>query len=325
MRRIVVLAVLSAFISGKTANADPLVSDPYAKDPSSTLSSWPVLYKLPPSHKAHYYAMGWCGLCKKGPDYQKWYDRHSQFNVNALPEVSWEGKVKSASAQAVEAVNDQGKSVTMVIYPSRKVSDVHVVGPAETGMLKVGKYVRFVGKVDEKGRVSEPVSALELYTPLDSKEMPIITAGNRDLVAGCLVRQTASGGWEMRPARKGQFHKFEFATVSKPRVTVDVAEVGVVKEGQKVTVHGRLWDEAAQAAAQVVSAGPGYFQDPSGALEAQQAELAAEAAKEAAKGNTTLVPIIFACRMVIQTGTDDVDPNPQPAAVVPSQLQVSGR
>lgn len=324
MRRIALLAVLGSCLWGQTAAAQLFVSDPYARDPNSTLSTWPVLYKLPPTHKAEYYAMGWCGLCKKSADYQKWYDIHSQFNVNALPETSWEGHVTSASAGMVEAVDDSGHKVNMVIYPSRGVSDVHVVGPAEPDMLKLGKWVRFAGKIDVNGRVTEKVSQLEFYTPQKSDELPLVTPDKKTLIAGCLVRKLG-GLWEMRPARKCKFNAFEFSLASNPHMTVDVAEVSAVKPGQKLTVRGRLFDVAEQTRANVMQQGPGFFDDPHGVIEAEHAKVAAAEAEKAAKGQTTLVPVIFTCRMVIQTGTDEIAANPVRAVAAPSQLADPGK
>jgi hypothetical protein len=323
MQRIVLVAFLTSLLWGQTAAAQLFVSDPYARDPKSTLSQWPVIYKLPPSHKAWYYKMGFCGLAGKGIGYQAWYDRHSTFNVNALPETSWEGRIKTATAGMVEAVDDQGKRILMVINPSRKVSDVHVMGPAEPQMLKVGRWIRFVGKVDSQGRVTEPVTQLEFYTPAPTDDLPMIKADSRQLIAGCLVRRIPEG-WELRPARKCKFNGVELSLASNRHMTVDVAEVSAVHEGQKVSVSGRLFDPAAQAAAQVVQAGPGYFEDPSGTLEAEQAELAAEAAAKARKGETTLVPVIFACRVVILTATDEVDAGARRATAAPSQLNLPG-
>ncbi|HEY5313325.1 MAG TPA: hypothetical protein VIK18_12435 [Pirellulales bacterium] len=324
MRRVALLAVLGSCLWGQTAMAQLFVSDPYARDPNATLSTWPVLYKLPPSHKAFYYVMGWCGTCKKGTEYQKWYDRHSQFNVNALPEAAWEGRVVSASSGMVDAVDDSGQRTIMVIYPSRGVSDVHVVGPAEPEMLKLGKWVRFAGKIDEAGRVTEKVSQLEFYTPQKHDDMPLVTPGPRQLIAGCLVRKIG-GLWEMRPARKCKFNAFEFSLASKPHMTVDVAEVSAVRPGQKLTVRGRLFDVAAQTTAKVMQQGPGWFDDPNGVIEAEQAKVAAVEAEKAVKGATTLVPVIFTCQMIIQTGTDEVAANPQRPAAAPSQLADPGK
>jgi hypothetical protein len=324
MPRVAWLAVLSSVLWSQTAVAQLFVSDPYARDPNSTLSTWPVLYKLPPTHQAYFYVMGWCGMCKKGPEYQKWYDKHSQFNVNALPETSWEGRVTSASAGMVEAVDESGKRAMLVVYPSRGVSDVHVMGPAEPAMLKLGKWVRFAGKVDQAGRVTERVSQLEFYTPQAKEDLPLITPGTHLLIAGCLVRKLPDV-WELRPARKCKFNAIEFSLTSNPRMTVDVAEVSAVRSGQKLTVRGRLFDAAAQTAVKVVQAGPGWFEDPNGILEAEQAKLAAAEAAKAAKGDTTLVPIIFTCQMVIQTGTDEVDAQPRQATATLSQVADPGK
>lgn len=318
MRR-VLLSLFALLICCQAGNAQLLVSNPYAGDPKSTLPRWPVLYKLPPSHKASYYAMGYCGLCGKGPHYQQWYNKHATFDVNALPEISWQGRIKTATARAVEAVDDQGKPALMLMYPNRKVSDVHVVGPAEPGMLKLGSSVRFVAKVDDAGRVVEPVAQLEFYTPQRDDELPLVVPGGNQLIAGRLVRHLP-GGWELRPARRCQFNGIEFSLTEKPGLTVDVAEVAAVHVGQQVTVRGRLFDVAAQAAARVIQAGPGYFEDPTGAREAEQAELAAEAAEKARNGETQLVPMIFTCQMVIRTGTDDANATSPRTTATPSQL-----
>ncbi|HEX4147908.1 MAG TPA: hypothetical protein VHY20_02930, partial [Pirellulales bacterium] len=174
MQRVVLAAVLGCLLWGQTASAQLLVSDPYAGDPKSDLSQWPVLYKLPPSHTLWYYQMGFCGLAGKGADYQAWYNRHSQFNVNALPETTWEGRVKKTGDGLVEAVDEQGKGALMIINASRSVSNVHVMGAAEQSMLKLGKWVRFIGKVSPAGRVLEPVTQLEFYTPASPDEVPLI-------------------------------------------------------------------------------------------------------------------------------------------------------
>ncbi|HEX4150014.1 MAG TPA: hypothetical protein VHY20_13540, partial [Pirellulales bacterium] len=129
-------------------------------------------------------------------------------------------------------------------------------------------------------------------------------ADAQQLSAGRLVRRIGEN-WELRPARKSKFNGIEFSLASNRRLTVDVSELDVAREGQKLTVRGRLFDPAAQTAMQVVQQGPGYFQDPFGLAEQAQAKLAAEAAAKAANGETNLVPMIFTCHMVILTSSDD--------------------
>lgn len=286
------------------ATAGPLCAqlsdvNPYSPDPQSTLSTWPVFYKLPPGHKLQYYLMGWCGSAGRGARYDQWYRENCTFNVNTLPEASLEGTIVRATDAVLTVKDASGQVVTVVLYPDLAVTDTHVLGVAAPSALKRDVWVRFVGTVAGKAEVADPVANLEVYSPRAGDNFPRIALGVRQTIAGRLVRGSVRH-WLLKPARAGQIGLVDFTLAPDAQLTFDVGRLDQVAPGQKVEVRGRLWDVEGQLLA--AQPKPGFFADrPPPELSPAQLDALRQ----------QLVPVLYACQVSIHTaGVPQVSPGP---------------
>jgi hypothetical protein len=302
IRWILLLAVLTATQTARSAEPQ-IPNNPYAKSPQSTLSSWPPYYHLPPGDNAYYYRMGWCGIKHHGPIYDRWYREHALLNINAMPETSWEGEIVEVAGPFLKARQPDGESVTILANPSLQVTDLRMVGATDAKALARGVWVHFVGEVDREGAVAAPVAQLEVYTPRPDDQLQQVVPGERQVIAGRLVAKDDSA-WELKPAVRSRFNAVRFTLAADARLMQDVAQLNLAKPGQKITVRGRLFDVMAQLKEIQRQAVPGYFQQMQMLEEPEPVPLPSMDDPSV----KAMRPIIFACRMTVDLGSNS---NPQ--------------
>lgn len=239
-RRIFELAVLLfavCFFLTEAAFAQVINNSPYA-GMEKNKSKWPVFYRPDPQDAAYTKMMaeGWCK--PTGWRAQQYY-QSKMVDVNALPESSFKGKITEINNGLVKAIDDKGKSVTLIAHPDKAISYVQVQGKASREALQAGEFIRVVARADGSGRIREPVAKVELVSPLQGE---LVTANRQQNIIAKIVKVEGSQFTLLAQGPKTQRLTMDLADGAA--VTALFGDLSHVAVGDTFTSKGRAYNGA---------------------------------------------------------------------------------
>ena len=175
-----------------------------------------------------------------------------RYGVGAAPQpqipkedFSGKGELEAVRRTGIAAVLD-GKPWLLQFDPKIKVS---VSGSATGDGLAPGMFVKFHAEVDKKGKISDEISDLEIFTPSDKNPLGATAAGNAFDTSGPKKGPAATPSsydiaGKITGLKKGAITVFcPGLTVhgqlsSDPKVTVNAADLSLASPGDKITVKG---------------------------------------------------------------------------------------
>ncbi len=158
----------------------------------------------------------------------------------------------------IKGAGDEGWIINI-----NKQTEIHVLGTAEREFLRPGMFIKFQAAIDQKGRVQQPVDKLMIFTPSEAI-IPGIFPAQGAAAFGDVGGPAAGGGGGQQPAISnydvaGQIRNIDkrsqmtvfcgpTGTVTaelgqSPEIEVDVADLRLAKQGDKVTVSGFMTGE----------------------------------------------------------------------------------
>jgi hypothetical protein len=220
-----------------TVNAQVINTSPYA-GMDRTKSKWPPFYRPDPSD-AKYSQMLAEGWCKPTGWRAQQYYLSKMVDVNALPESTFRGKISEINPGLVKAVDEQGKSVTLIAHPDKSISYVQVQGRASREALQVGEFIRVVARVDGSGRIREPVAKVELVSPMKGE---LVTANRQQNIIGKIVKVDGTQLVFLSQGPKTQRLTMELADGAA--VTAFFGDLSHAAVGDPFTAKGRMYNGA---------------------------------------------------------------------------------
>lgn len=216
--------------------------NPYAADPNMAASDavWPPHYKQPviTAWEAIKYQQGWCLMDQnKINKYQT--DPNRFMDVNKLPKVNISGQVVGTKDNVVAMVDGDKNPRYIIIHESPSVSAVRVKGTALPAGLRRGQFVKFLGTVNAKGQVAEPITEMELAMPPKSGGVPQVIADKKAVI----IAQVASNqnGKLTLTVPTGKLRSFTATVAEQAKITVNIGDYKLANPEDKVTVTGRLY------------------------------------------------------------------------------------
>lgn len=167
--------------------------------------------------------------------------------VDRLPEADFSGIVRGAAgtlAGGMVAFVDRGSDPTHAtplvaqLHPAG-VSQVRVVGRVPVAVVSTGMTVRVRANVDERGRIDEPVSALEIVTPPSDYIPDEVRPGHLDEIVGT-VQQRRNNVVTLRVST-GRIRRLTLTLTDDAEATIDAARLDLVAPGDTIEARGRMW------------------------------------------------------------------------------------
>ncbi|HUY32942.1 MAG TPA: hypothetical protein VMV69_09185 [Pirellulales bacterium] len=161
------------------------------------------------------------------------------------------------------------KNNRVLVSPNPRAAKITVAGTAEPGFLKAGMYVRFEAKLDKQGNVKDEVTKLDIVDLSENVQLrldPDIGPGDelKELEKKGPVNYLVIG--KLKTFKKGELlvatpeNDVKAKLADKPEITVDVADLSLVSEGDKIEIKGKLGRRfgVGAAAAAVNAVTPGF-------------------------------------------------------------------
>lgn len=167
--------------------------------------------------------------------------------VDRLPEADFSGVVRGAAgtlAGGMVAFGDRGTEAGQAaplvaqLHPAG-VSQVRVVGRVSAAVVAPGMTVRVRAMADERGRIAEPVHAIEIVTPPADFVPDDVRPGRLDEIVGTV--QQRRGGVVTLRVPTGRIRRLTLTLADDAEARVDAARLDLVAPGDTIEVRGRLW------------------------------------------------------------------------------------
>ena len=160
-------------------------------------------------------------------------------------DFSGKGELEAVAGVGIKAVLD-GKPWLLQFDPRIKVS---VSGSATGDGLAAGMFVKFHAEVDKKGKISDEISDLEIFTPSDKNPLGATVAGNAFDTSGPKKGPAATPtsydiAGKITGLKKGAITvacpglTVHGQLSSDPKITVNAADMRLASPGDKITVKG---------------------------------------------------------------------------------------
>jgi len=252
--RALLLALLAAGLLGLAA-PEPATAqrfNPYA-DPEEALPplaadgtiQWGAFYKSA-SIQQNYERLWSLGACRGTNRAITEPVKRNKLLIDRLPEADYDGVVVGAVgtlAGGMVAFQEPGtgagaQPLVAQLHPAG-VTQLKVVGRVPATVLRPGLIVRLVTEVDEKGRGSEPITALEVVTPPAGYQPDPVRADTRGAMVGTV--RSIHGEVLTLQVNVGRIRRLTLAVDPQAVVTLDAARLDLVSPGDKVALRGRIW------------------------------------------------------------------------------------
>lgn len=171
----------------------------------------------------------------------------NKLNVDDLPEAEFTGIVRAAEgtlgggmiAFDESSVGSPDAALLVAQLHPAGVSRLVVVGESTASILRPGMMVRLSTAVNAHGQATEPVKAIEIFTPArDFKPSPVV-AGEAETVEAVLT-QVHRNLMDLR-VDAGRIRKLHLRLASDATVTIDASSLDLVSAGDRIELKGRLW------------------------------------------------------------------------------------
>lgn len=236
-----------------TAAAQVVPYNPYAdsQDQPPPIAAdgtiqWGVFYKSAAMQKT--YERLWnMGACRGTSPSIMIPVAENRLLVDQLPEAEFIGQVLGAAgplAGGMVAFVDSSAEcpdaapLVAQLHPAG-VSRLIVAGDSTVAILRPGMMVRLSATLDTRGQATDPVKAIEIFTPArDFKPSPVV-AGKSGTVEA-VVTQMHRNLLELR-VDAGRIRKLRLQVAPDAKVTIDASSIDLVSAGDRIELKGRLW------------------------------------------------------------------------------------
>lgn len=250
--RATVLAVCLACCAAASVRADAPFN-PYADNeallapltPEGTIR-WGTFYKSAALQKT-YERLWELGACRNTNKAITIPVQENKLVIDRLPEADFNGVVRGTAgtlAGGMVAFVDRGADPAQAtpfvaqLHPAG-VSQVRVVGRVPVSVVGAGMTVRFRATVDQRGRIDEPVRAIEIVTPPAGYAPDEVRPGQFGEIVGTVLQQR-HGVVTVRVAA-GRLRRIILTLADDAEATVDAARLDLVAPGDTLEASGRLW------------------------------------------------------------------------------------
>ena len=250
--RITALAVCLALCAAALTRADEPYN-PYADNEilSAPLAAdgtirWGTFYKSAAMQKT-YERLWELGACRNTNKAITIPVQENKLVVDRLPESDFNGVVRGTAgtlAGGMVAFVDRGADpahaapLVAQLHPAG-VSQVRVVGSVPVAVVGSGMTVRIRATADERGRIAEPVSALEIVTPPADFIPDDVRPGYLDEIVGT-VQQRRNNVVTLR-IPTGRIRRLTLTLAEDAEATIDASRLDLVAPGDTIEARGRLW------------------------------------------------------------------------------------
>ncbi|NBW85249.1 MAG: hypothetical protein EBR23_00060, partial [Planctomycetia bacterium] len=250
--RITALAVWCTCSLATLGRAD-VPYNPYADNealsapvaPDGTIR-WGTFYKSATMQKTYerLWELGACRNTKKAITIPV---QENKLIIDRLPQADFSGVVHSAAgplAGGMVSFIDRGADPTHAtplvaqLHPAG-VSQVRVVGRVPAHVVGTGMTVRIRATVDERGRIHEPVRAIDIVTPPADFVPDEVRPGHLDEIVGTVQQRRHDIVTLRLPT--GKIRRLTLTLADDAEATVDAARLDLVAPGDIIEARGRLW------------------------------------------------------------------------------------
>jgi hypothetical protein len=178
--------------------------------------------------------------------------------IDRLPEAEFKGVVTASAgglAGGMVAFVREGESPTeadplVAQFHPAGVTRFAIQGRAPAAILAPGMVVRFRAEADSRGRIAEPVRALDVVTPPKGFKPDEVRPNRVDTIVGSVV--SIRKGTVIVRVDAGRLRKFTLTLADDAELTIDAAQFDLVGPGDVIEVKGRLWTGEGSAGAGTV-------------------------------------------------------------------------
>jgi hypothetical protein len=127
-------------------------------------------------------------------------------------------------------------------YVFKGGTDIQVTGTAEPSFLRTGMYVRFSAGFDARGKSSDVISLLTIFSPNESRKVGIFREGFAEggKEAGAKTQFLVAG--QLANFKNGKMSvvvggkKIQIAVAEDVKINVDVSDPSLAKQGDKIEI-----------------------------------------------------------------------------------------
>lgn len=207
---------------------------------------WGIFYKSAAMQKA-YERLWKLGACRGTNKAITVPVENNKVQIDLLPETTFDGIVTGCSGtvaggmiafvEAGPARHDEPLYVAQ-LHPAG-VSALSVTGPASAAIIAPGMIVRLQGMVDTAGKGIDRVETIEIITPPDDFEPPVVEPETRGEIVGTVV-SCRNGSLSLKIAA-GRIRRVILSLSEDVVVRFDAAQLEYVAPGDHIRLTGRLW------------------------------------------------------------------------------------
>lgn len=167
--------------------------------------------------------------------------------IDNLPEASFTGTVREASgtlAGGMIAFSEGSAAATSPVVVAQLhpagVTRLAIGGRTSAAALKPGVTIRFRGEVDDRGRVAEPLTMLDIVSPPPHFTPDPLRPRVSETVVGT-IQHVRQGAITLR-VDAGKIRRVTVRLSADARVMiVDAAQLDLIAPGDRLEVTGRRW------------------------------------------------------------------------------------
>lgn len=252
---IVLLGVVACAWLGGVAEAQLTPYNPYAESQElqppvaadGTLN-WGSFYKSAAMQKS--YERLWnMGACRGNSKSITIPVERNKLAINTLPEATFSGRVRGTAGTSRGgliafaeggAVDDSEAPVIVAQLHPAGVTHLQIGGPMALAALHPGMTVRLRAQVDDKGRATAPVRAIDVVSPPDGFVPDAVRPGAPGTIVGDVQRITDR--LLVVQVAAGRLRRLSIPLSAETSVTVvDSSRLDLVSPGDSLEVTGRRW------------------------------------------------------------------------------------
>jgi hypothetical protein len=237
-RLTVMLVAVLCVTSGGFVCAQAPLSSTY-QPLAGAKSTWPPFYRPDPTD-AKYTALMANGWCKPNGWRAQEYYKSKIVDVNTLPESSFEGTITGVQSGRITAVDKKTSAqMTLVVHDDLAVSRVIVEGKATPDLIVAGCLLRFVGTVDDEGKVEGVINQLELTTSAARHPEPVVPHRKQNIY-GTILRREGSK-FILSTTNSGKIPRVYVEVAPQAEVSLLLTDYRYAGAGGKVKVKGKIY------------------------------------------------------------------------------------
>jgi hypothetical protein len=242
------LAILVAPVRGQVGPYNPYATTEDSPPPLAADGTvqWGVFYKSAQLQRA-YERLWSLGACRGSNRAITVPVAENKLVIDRLPEAEFSGVVQAATgdlaggmvAFAGDAAATAGDGTLVAQFHPAGVTKLAVRGPVSKEALAKGAIVRFRARVDETGRASDPVSAVELVVPPAGFVPDEVRPRHLETIVGT-VHQVRRDALVIR-VDAGRIRRVTVDVADDVVISVDGPRLDLVAAGDRIELKGRLW------------------------------------------------------------------------------------